>query len=87
MRLELKCKSVEDLIGKLYTFKKVLHQNEAMTRHLVKDQSKWKSNGAAAPLGGAAARSKIAKIHNLKPSRARPILFASPLDSLGASAR
>ncbi|MED6125570.1 hypothetical protein PIB30_069673 [Stylosanthes scabra] len=34
-RLELKCKSVENLIGKLYAFKKVLH-------HLVKDQSKWK---------------------------------------------
>ncbi|MED6132873.1 hypothetical protein PIB30_022952, partial [Stylosanthes scabra] len=41
-RLELKCKSVEDLIEKLYAFKKVLHHNEAMTRHLVKDQSKWK---------------------------------------------
>ncbi|MED6211720.1 hypothetical protein PIB30_076370 [Stylosanthes scabra] len=41
-RLELKCKSVEDLIGKLYPFKKALHHNEAMTRHLVKDQSKWK---------------------------------------------
>ncbi|MED6210353.1 hypothetical protein PIB30_063298 [Stylosanthes scabra] len=41
-RLELKCKSVEDLIGKLYTFKKVLHHNDVMTHHLVKDQSKWK---------------------------------------------
>ncbi|MED6134854.1 hypothetical protein PIB30_040804 [Stylosanthes scabra] len=41
-RLELKCKSVEDLIGKLYAFKKVLHHNDAMTHHLVKDQSKWK---------------------------------------------
>ncbi|MED6147581.1 hypothetical protein PIB30_045138 [Stylosanthes scabra] len=41
-RFELKCKSVEDLIGKLYAFKKVLHHNEAMTRHLVKDQSKCK---------------------------------------------
>ncbi|MED6185771.1 hypothetical protein PIB30_060331 [Stylosanthes scabra] len=42
MKLELKCKSVEDLIGKLYTFKKVLHHNDAMNHHLVKDQSKWK---------------------------------------------
>ncbi|MED6210888.1 hypothetical protein PIB30_068367 [Stylosanthes scabra] len=41
-RLELKCKSVEDLIGKLYAFKKVLHHNDAMTHHLVKNQSKWK---------------------------------------------
>ncbi|MED6114549.1 hypothetical protein PIB30_081326 [Stylosanthes scabra] len=41
-RLELKCKSVEDLIGKLYVFKEVLHHSDAMTRHLVKDQSKWK---------------------------------------------
>ncbi|MED6107825.1 hypothetical protein PIB30_017907 [Stylosanthes scabra] len=41
-KLELKCKSVEDLIGKLYTFKKVLHHNDAMNHHLVKDQSKWK---------------------------------------------
>ncbi|MED6174573.1 hypothetical protein PIB30_070309 [Stylosanthes scabra] len=84
-RLELKCKNVEDLIGKLYAFKKVLHHNEAMTRHLVKDQSKWKTlnksarwetphHGAMArprPLGGAAARSEIAKIHNLKPLCAR----------------
>ncbi|MED6193250.1 hypothetical protein PIB30_017443 [Stylosanthes scabra] len=41
-KLELKCKSVEDLIGKLYAFKKVLHHNDAMNHHLVKDQSKWK---------------------------------------------
>ncbi|MED6109282.1 hypothetical protein PIB30_031942 [Stylosanthes scabra] len=41
-KLELKCKSVEDLIGKLYTFKKVPHYNDAMNHHLVKDQSKWK---------------------------------------------
>ncbi|MED6122064.1 hypothetical protein PIB30_036296 [Stylosanthes scabra] len=41
-KLELKCKSVEDLIGKLYAFKKVLHHNDAMTHLLVKDQSKWK---------------------------------------------
>ncbi|MED6159397.1 hypothetical protein PIB30_042022 [Stylosanthes scabra] len=41
-KLELKCKSVEDLIGKLYTLKKVLHHNDAMNHHLVKDQSKWK---------------------------------------------
>ncbi|MED6213841.1 hypothetical protein PIB30_097314, partial [Stylosanthes scabra] len=40
-RLELKCKSVEDLIGNLYAFKRVLHHSKAMTRHLVKDQSKW----------------------------------------------
>ncbi|MED6115209.1 hypothetical protein PIB30_088083 [Stylosanthes scabra] len=40
--LEFKCKSMEDLIGKLYTFKKVLHHNDAMNHHLVKDQSKWK---------------------------------------------
>ncbi|MED6217579.1 hypothetical protein PIB30_018972 [Stylosanthes scabra] len=30
------------------------------------------------PLGGAAARSEIAKIHNLKPLRARTILLARP---------
>ncbi|MED6181713.1 hypothetical protein PIB30_021983 [Stylosanthes scabra] len=42
-KLELKCKSVEDLIGKLYTFKKVLHHNDAMNHHLVKDQSKYVS--------------------------------------------
>ncbi|MED6119924.1 hypothetical protein PIB30_016304 [Stylosanthes scabra] len=41
-KLELKCKSVEDLIGKPYAFKKVLHHNDAMNHHLVKDQSKWK---------------------------------------------
>ncbi|MED6172761.1 hypothetical protein PIB30_052987 [Stylosanthes scabra] len=41
-RIELKCNSVEDLIGKLLTFKKVLHNNDAMSNHLVKDQSKWK---------------------------------------------
>ncbi|MED6150792.1 hypothetical protein PIB30_075927 [Stylosanthes scabra] len=41
-KLELKFKSVEDLIGKLYTFTKVLHHNDAMNHHLVKDQSKWK---------------------------------------------
>ncbi|MED6119509.1 hypothetical protein PIB30_012415 [Stylosanthes scabra] len=41
-KLELKCKSVEDLIGKLYAFRKVLHHNDAMNHHLVKDQSKWK---------------------------------------------
>ncbi|MED6225789.1 hypothetical protein PIB30_097049 [Stylosanthes scabra] len=37
-----KKKSAEDLIGKLYAFKKVLHHNDAMNHHLVKDQSKWK---------------------------------------------
>ncbi|MED6139419.1 hypothetical protein PIB30_083667 [Stylosanthes scabra] len=42
-----------------------------MTRHLVKDQSKWKGNGAAA-------RFEIAKIHNLKPPHARTILIARP---------
>ncbi|MED6223176.1 hypothetical protein PIB30_071457 [Stylosanthes scabra] len=36
-RIELKCNSVEDLIGKLLTFKKVLHNNDAMSNHLVKD--------------------------------------------------
>ncbi|MED6164632.1 hypothetical protein PIB30_092096 [Stylosanthes scabra] len=41
-RIELKCNSVEDLIRKLLTFKKVLHNNDAMSNHLVKDQSKWK---------------------------------------------
>ncbi|MED6223804.1 hypothetical protein PIB30_077726 [Stylosanthes scabra] len=41
-KLELKCKSVEDLIEKLYAFKKVLHHNDAMNHHVVKDQSKWK---------------------------------------------
>ncbi|MED6116764.1 hypothetical protein PIB30_103251 [Stylosanthes scabra] len=40
-KLELKCKSVEDLIGKLYALKKVLHHNDVVTHHLVKDQSKW----------------------------------------------
>ncbi|MED6119930.1 hypothetical protein PIB30_016309 [Stylosanthes scabra] len=50
-KLELKRKSVEDLIGKLYTFKKVLHHNDAMNHHLVKSQSKWKGNGAAARHG------------------------------------
>ncbi|MED6219238.1 hypothetical protein PIB30_033944 [Stylosanthes scabra] len=33
-KLELKCKSVEDLIGKLYAFKRVLHHNDAMNHHL-----------------------------------------------------
>ncbi|MED6114766.1 hypothetical protein PIB30_083658 [Stylosanthes scabra] len=44
-RTELKCNSVEDMIGKLLTFKKVLHSN-----HLVKDQSNYRSYRAAAPL-------------------------------------
>ncbi|MED6195581.1 hypothetical protein PIB30_039185 [Stylosanthes scabra] len=41
-KLELKFKSVEEFIGKLYAFKKALHHNDAMNHHLVKDQSKWK---------------------------------------------
>ncbi|MED6135033.1 hypothetical protein PIB30_042441 [Stylosanthes scabra] len=41
-RIEFKCNSVEDLIGKLLTFKKVFHNNDSMSNHLVKDQSKWK---------------------------------------------
>ncbi|MED6189677.1 hypothetical protein PIB30_098388 [Stylosanthes scabra] len=41
-RIELKYNSAEELIGKLLTFKRVLHNNDAMSNHLVKDQSKWK---------------------------------------------
>ncbi|MED6214324.1 hypothetical protein PIB30_101974, partial [Stylosanthes scabra] len=67
----LKCKSVEDLIRKLYAFKKVLHHNDAMNHHLVKDQSKWKGNGAAAPPSGAATRPEIAKF-TITEATARP---------------
>ncbi|MED6126438.1 hypothetical protein PIB30_078423 [Stylosanthes scabra] len=59
-RIELKCNSVEDLMGKFLTFKKVLHNNDAMSNHLVKDQSKWKSLARLPPPGGVAARSENA---------------------------
>ncbi|MED6220322.1 hypothetical protein PIB30_043856 [Stylosanthes scabra] len=79
-KLELKCKSVEDLTRKLYAFEKVLHHNDAMNHHLVKDQFKWKAM-ARPPL-------LVARPHDLK----LPKLFitgatARLLIDLGAPAR
>ncbi|MED6165924.1 hypothetical protein PIB30_104240 [Stylosanthes scabra] len=95
-RIELKCNSVENLIGKLLTFKKVLHNNDAMRNHLVKDQSKWNywSYPAVAPLFWHARTPRTsarwpwhahAVIGNIRPKP--PSSMAPPCPSYGAPAR
>ncbi|MED6125735.1 hypothetical protein PIB30_071529 [Stylosanthes scabra] len=92
-RIELKCNSVEDLIGKLLTFKKVFHNNDAMSNHLVKDQSKWKALARPPPPGGTAVRSENAILLATgatalsRPSYGAPARLERPRDGLGASAR
>ncbi|MED6211794.1 hypothetical protein PIB30_076951 [Stylosanthes scabra] len=41
-RIELKCSSLGNLLGKLKKVGKALRYNPKMDAHLVKDQSKWK---------------------------------------------